>query len=45
MLEYAEIVRVVFELLVLIAAVTPTQRDDDVLDRIRNMFKLIKVIK
>lgn len=40
--QYIDIAQVAFTLLCLIAAITPTDKDDKVVDRIRNLIKKIK---
>lgn len=40
--NYIEIAQVAFTLLCLIAALTPTDKDDKVVDRIKNLIKKVK---
>lgn len=40
--DYIQIATIAFALLAAIAAVTPTDKDDKVVDRIRNLIKKIK---
>ena len=40
--QYLEIAQVLFTLICLIAAVTPTDKDDAVVDRIKNLVNKLK---
>lgn len=40
--QYLEIAQVLFTLICLIAAITPTEKDDKVVDRIKNLINKLK---